>query len=338
MRRMLPLRWMTGRLLLVGVVAGGLGCSNPSTPTSTTTTTTTKPSCTFSISPTSSTVAPTGGSVSVTITLSPSGCSPDSWTASSSSPGVNLSTMSGSGAGTVLISVLSNSSTTSRTVTATVAGQTVSIGQAAALLACSVTYTAVAPDSAGGKSWNLTQNGGTRQVQVTVTPDSADCASGWNAASDAFIDVSPRTGKRSALVTLTVAPNTTGAARTGTVGFASDSCSPFCGPERSENTFTIAQQTSPPPPPASCTYSLTSPKQVTFGTSGGTGVITFSLASGSGCTWTAGTADSFITVQDISGTGDIRVRYTVAAGAGRTGIIQVRWPGPQVGENIIVVQ
>ncbi len=93
--------------------------------------------------------------------------------------------------------------------------------------------------------------------------------------------------------------------------------------------------------PSSCTYGLTSDKTVYIGKSGGSGTATFVSTGGGTCSWTASADQSWITVQDTSGSGNISVRYTVAAnttGVDRQGLIQVRWPGPQAGENIQIVQ
>jgi Carboxypeptidase regulatory-like domain len=102
----------------------------------------------------------------------------------------------------------------------------------------------------------------------------------------------------------------------------------------SNTTFNFALQ------PNSCVYALTSPKTVAFGSAGGSGIVTFTRTSGS-CTWTASsTAPSWLGLTETSGTGQIVIHFTVApnSGASRQGQIQVRWPGPQAGENIIVNQ
>jgi hypothetical protein len=198
-------------------------------------------SCTFQIAPAAFAAPPAGGTQHVTITASPAGCSPSGWTASiGASTGVSLSATSGAGSGSVDVVVAANASTFPRSMALVVAGQSFAITQGPALIACAVTYEAVAPDAPGGRAWNLTANGGVRQVRVTVTPDASNCAEGWKSSADAFIAATPATGARSALVTLTVAANI-GAARTGTIGFAGEHCSPFCSGEYHENSFTLTQ-------------------------------------------------------------------------------------------------
>lgn len=98
---------------------------------------------------------------------------------------------------------------------------------------------------------------------------------------------------------------------------------------------------SAPPDVSGCAYGLTSAKTVLFESSGGSGNVTFQRTSGS-CTWTANSSDpSWLTVVDASGTGHITVRYNVGPNStaqNRQGLIHVRWPGPQVGENITINQ
>jgi hypothetical protein len=86
-------------------------------------------SCNYSILPASQSFGSSGGSGSVSVTTS-SGCS---WTASSSYSWITITSgSSGSVSGTVNYSVASNSSTSSRTGTMTVAGQTFTVTQSGA--------------------------------------------------------------------------------------------------------------------------------------------------------------------------------------------------------------
>ncbi|MGB7926139.1 MAG: M36 family metallopeptidase, partial [Pyrinomonadaceae bacterium] len=83
--------------------------------------------CTFSINPTSASYAAAGGTGSVTVTAG-AGCA---WTAVSNSTFITITSgSSGSGNGTVSYSVASNGSTSSRTGTLTIAGQTFTVTQA----------------------------------------------------------------------------------------------------------------------------------------------------------------------------------------------------------------
>jgi len=86
-----------------------------------------KSSCTYSINPTSATFGAGGGSGSVNVTA-PSGCA---WTVSNVPSWITITSgSSGSGNGTVSYTVAPNSSTSSRTATLTIAGQSFTVTQA----------------------------------------------------------------------------------------------------------------------------------------------------------------------------------------------------------------
>jgi hypothetical protein len=92
-----------------------------------------------------------------------------------------------------------------------------------------------------------------------------------------------------------------------------------------------------------CEYRLTTSRDISIPFGGGTGSVSWTLVSGTGCTWTARVPSEFpwITTQDTSGSGNITVRFTVAANgttSSRSGRIEVRWPGTQQGENILITQ
>lgn len=71
-----------------------------------------------------------------------------------------------------------------------------------------------------------------------------------------------------------------------------------------------------------CTYSLWPTSQNNVPAAGGTG-YSFTVNTAEGCTWTAGTTDSWITVKTTSGTGTGPVTYDVSANSGypRSGTI-----------------
>ncbi len=100
-----------------------------------------------------------------------------------------------------------------------------------------------------------------------------------------------------------VSPNNTGSQRTGTMTIAGQ-------------TFTVTQQ--------ACAFSL-SPTSQTLG--GGTGTGTVNVTTSSGCTWTATSNDSFISVTSgASGTGNGSVGYSLLAnntGSQRSGTITI---------------
>jgi PKD repeat protein len=72
-----------------------------------------------------------------------------------------------------------------------------------------------------------------------------------------------------------------------------------------------------------CSYGL-SPTQAQFGAEGGTGTVT--VATGETCAWSAASAEPWVTLQTLSGTGPGSVAYTVAPNgtpSGRTGMLTV---------------
>jgi Viral BACON domain/Putative binding domain, N-terminal len=121
--------------------------------------------CSFSISPTTQTIVPGGGTGSVAVTAG-TGCA---WTAVSNASWISITAGgSGTGNGAVNYSVAADATGSNRTGTLTIAGGTVTISQSA----CSF---AVSPTSV-----NLTSGGGTGAITVTAT---AGCP--WSSTSGA---------------------------------------------------------------------------------------------------------------------------------------------------------
>ncbi|KJU85026.1 conserved hypothetical protein, secreted, partial [Candidatus Magnetobacterium bavaricum] len=157
--------------------------------------------CSYSITPTSKNFSSTGGTDSVGVTAN-TGCA---WTASSSASWITITSgSSGSSNGTVSYNVAANTATTQRTGTMTIAGQTFTVTQDAAV---SCTF-ALSPTSKQFQS-----SGGSGSVNITTT---SDC--NWTAVSNAnWITITSNTsGSGNATVNYSVAENTS-AARTGTM-------------------------------------------------------------------------------------------------------------------------
>jgi hypothetical protein len=146
--------------------------------------------CSFSIAPTSQSVGAGGGSNNVGVTAG-SGCD---WTAVSNASWIDVTSgASGSGNGSVGYSVDANTTSTPRSGTMTVAGQTFTVNQAGAA-ACAYS---ISPARA-----NFSSAGGTGTVSVTTGPN---C--GWAAVSgDTWITVTGGSGPGSGAVTYSVAP------------------------------------------------------------------------------------------------------------------------------------
>jgi len=162
--------------------------------------------CTYAIAPTSGSVPANGGTGSTGVT-SPTGCA---WTGVSNNTSWLTVTggASGSGSGTVAFSAAANSSTSSRTGTLTIAGQSFSVTQPG--ITCTFTLSAT--------SGSVPASGGTGSTGVTSP---AGCA--WTGVSNntSWLTVtSGGSGTGNGSVSFTAAPNTTPEARTGTLDVA----------------------------------------------------------------------------------------------------------------------
>jgi len=161
--------------------------------------------CTYSISPASQSFDSGGGNDTVNVT-SQSGCS---WTVTSNVSWITITSSgsSSSGNGVVNYSVSSNSSTSSRTGTMTIAGQTFTVTQSG----ISCTYS-ISPTSTV-----FSRKGGTGNVSVT-TSDGCN----WTATSNVkwIKIVSGNNGSGNGTVRYRVLPNTGKKIRTGTITIA----------------------------------------------------------------------------------------------------------------------
>jgi hypothetical protein len=237
--------------------------------------------CTFSLSESSRDVPSSGGSVSVGIAAA-AGCA---WTASSGAGWIGVSPSSGSGNATVQLAVAANPGA-ARTGTATIGGRTFTIVQAGAAVACAYS---LAPSSqqvgfAGGSgSFTITTDG--------TCPWTATATVGWISVTSA------PSGVGTATVQFTALPNT-GAARSGTISIAGQS-------------FTVTQAAAPPAP---CAPTV-SPEALAAPATAGTQSV--QVTAGEGCSWTAASTTSWISISGISsGSGSGVVQLAIAANTG----------------------
>jgi len=244
--------------------------------------------CSFTVSPLNPSATAAGGAASIGVTAG-STCN---WTATSSATWITISSGgSGTGNGTVNYTVAANTATTSRTGTLTVAGQTVTVTQAAA---CSFTVSPLNPSA--------TAAGGAASIGVT-----AGSTCNWTATSSAtWITISSGgSGTGNGTVNYTVAANTATTSRTGTLTVAGQ-------------TVTVTQAGAP------CTFGV-SPTTATPGGNGG--ALTVTVTAQAGCNWTATSGASWLTITSgASGSGNGTVNYTVAvnpASTTRTGALTV---------------
>lgn len=178
------------------------------------------PSCSYSLSPTSASVAAGASSGSFAINTT-STCA---WTATTASSFVTGVTASGTGTGTVNYNVGANTGP-ARAATISAGGQTYTINQASGC-----TYTLSATSASAGAA------GGT--ASVTVTPSNASCA--WTATSNsAFVTGVTPSGTGTGTVSYTVGANNS-VARSGTLTIAGQT---FTVDQASGCTFTVAPTT-----------------------------------------------------------------------------------------------
>jgi hypothetical protein len=240
----------------------------------------TAPTCTYTLAPTSQTVAAGGDSGQFTVDTQ-AGCSWNASVASGGASWVTLTSGSGSGRGQVSFSVQANSATSSRQTTIAVGGQSFTITQEAAAPTCTYTLPVT--------SQNFTATGGNGQFSINTQ---SGCS--WNASSGAFWVTTSSTGSGSGNVSYSVQSNS-GAARQTTITVGGQS-------------FTVTQEAAAP----TCTYTL-APTSQNFAAAGGS--FQFSVTTQAGCSWTASSSALWITGTTPSGSGPGSVSYTVQANA-----------------------
>jgi hypothetical protein len=137
--------------------------------------------CTYSVSPVSKRFIAKGGTGTVNITTT-SGCT---WTAASNASWLVItSNSSGTGNGAVNYSVLSNSSTSERTGTLTVAGQTFTVTQHGALPPTITTTSPLVSGTVGaGYSLTLQATGGTTPYSWSIISGSLPPGLGLNSST-----------------------------------------------------------------------------------------------------------------------------------------------------------
>ena len=249
--------------------------------------------CTISLQPTSTSVAAGGGTGTVAVTAN-TGCP---WSASALASWITLTTPgTGSGNGSVGFSAAANTTTTPRSGTLNIGGQTFTVNQAGAAQTCTVT---INPTSQSVPA------AGTTGINVTVTAP-AGCARPATSNAAWITVTSGATGSGNGSVTLNVAANT-GGARQGTVTIGGQ-------------TFTVNQAAAAP----TCTYSI-NPSAMTVGDEGAQN-LTVAVSAGSGCAWTASENVGWLDIRSgSSGTGNGTVTFNVSStgNSTRTGTLTI---------------
>jgi len=246
-------------------------------------------SCSYSLNPSTVPIPAAGSTGTAVSVMTSASCA---WSASSGAAWISITSgSSGSGNGTVTIVVAANTGA-ARSGAVTIAGQTLTVNQAAAACTYSVSPTTLSAVAGGGATG-----------PVTVTTG-AGCA--WSATSNvSWLSITTGTsGSGNGTVSINAAVNT-GGARNGTLTVANQ-------------TVTVNQAGT------TCSYSVT-PTNVSIAAAGGTGTP-ISVSAGSGCTWTATTSAAWITIlTGATGTANGSVTYSVQpnTGAARNGTLTV---------------
>ena len=244
--------------------------------------------CNLSVSPLTFSIA-AGGATNQAVTVTgPIGCA---WTATSNAPSwLTITTApNDSGNGTVRFNVAANPGT-ARNGTLTVAGQTVTVSQAAPACSYNLSQTNVTVPSAGGPG-----------PAITVTA-AAGCT--WTAAATAtpwLTNVAPASGSGNGTVTFSAMSNPDGP-RSGTLTIAGQA-------------VTVNQQ--------GCTY-VVGVVPLSFPGNGGTALATVTTAAT--CTWSGSSQVPWIMVPGGNHTGSGTLTITVQANPdnkSRTGGITV---------------
>jgi len=251
------------------------------------------PNCVFSLDRATAAVSAAGGPLTVTV----SGAAGCPRTATSEAPWITVAAgAAGTGPGAVTLNVAPNGGA-ARVGTVAIAGHAFTITQAAAGLDTTSCAYSIAPASQSVGA----AGGAGAAIALSTAPG---CP--WTATSQApWITVtSPASGSGATTVRFTVAVNTA-AARIGTLAIAGQ-------------TFTLNQAA------GSCAYSI-SPNKDSIGAKGGAGKAV-AVSAGAGCSWTATSNDSWITVTEgATGSGNGTVRFAVDANKGkqRTGTLTI---------------
>ncbi len=251
--------------------------------------------CSYTLSRSAATIEAAGGTGSVAVTTD-DGCT---WTATTADGWITITSGTpGNGSGEVRYSVAANSTSSSRTGTITIGGQAFSVYQAGT--ACSWMLSP--------KSATFTAAAGSGSILVA-----ANCA--WNAiASQAWITISSgSSGSGDGTIAYAVAQNTSGQARSGTIGVMGQ-------------TFSLTQAG------ASCTVSF-SKTSANLPATGGSG--SFTVTGTAGCTWEPASDASWLTLSFASSNGSGTVYFTAPAntsGSARVARIVVQ------GETFILTQ
>lgn len=281
-----PIVLVSGLLSMMALVSG---CDSSSTTVTSSPTGVAK--CTLALASTSS-VSADGGQGTVSISAQPE-CA---WNASSQAGWItDLTPTSGQGNGSVTFRAVANPEASAREGEIVVNDARVRVTQDPA--PCRIALVPATQEFAN--------TGGRGNLSVSVLNG---CR--WTATTTAaWISITSASGDGEGAVAFTVASNS-GSARSGTISVG-------------DRTATVTQSGHSEPPP-SCSYSI-DPAAQSIGAGGGIG-SPVRVTTGNGCTWTARSNVSWITVTSgSSGSGSGSAIFTVAANSGeaRSGTLTI---------------
>jgi PKD repeat protein len=235
--------------------------------------------CSYTISPTNNSFAASSGNGSINITTNATSCQ---WSASTNCNWVTFtSANSGTGNGTVTYSVIANNTTSPRTCTITIDGQTHTITQSG--VDCNYTI------SPANNSFTASSGNGS----INVATNATSCQ--WAASTNCnWVTItSANSGVGNGNVTYSVSANTATSPRTCTITIDGQ-------------THTITQSG------VDCNYTI-SPVNNSFTASSGNGSINVATNATS-CQWAASTNCNWVTITSAnSGVGNGTVTYSVSA-------------------------
>jgi hypothetical protein len=234
--------------------------------------------CTYSISANPQNFGAGGGGGQFTVTTSQPTCA---WTASAGASWVTGGPWSGTGTGTMNLSVQANQGSQRQTTISLNSGQSASITQDAVAQTCTFQL------SPG--SQNFPAGGGSNSFTVTTQ---AGCT--WSASSGAgWVAVTSTTATS---VSYSVAANGATSSRQTTITVGNQS-------------FTVTQDAAAP----TCTYSVSAnPSNFVAGGGGGS----FTVTAPTGCAWTASAGAAWVTGGPWSGSGNGSGNFSVQANTG----------------------
>ena len=263
-------------------------------------------SCDLDLSSYSQSFSASGGNGSFHVNEN-SGCT---WTASTNCNWVTINPTSGSGIQLINYTVSANTSSTSRTCQITVTGSggtaTYTITQSGIICTLSVSPS----------SQSLTASGGTGSFTVSVP---SGCT--WTATANCnWITFSPSSGTGNGSVTFIVTANPSTTQRICTITVSG---------QGGTQEFIITQNGETP-----CDYNLSTTSS-NFTNVGGAG--NFTITGNPGCTWSANSSQSWITLQATNGTAGQQVLFSVGQcqGLDRTGTITIVGSGGYIATHTV---